>query len=172
MRHFVGFLSGLILAPVLLLACGWTFSHLRTLHAAERGVLEGTGPVVLAGLVGVGVIVALMAVPPRLTPMLPLSVALMLGFVTAVALLRGNLLERLPDVPGLAGALDLLPLGVFVPVALVLAATVFVGGRWRRGDRDREVTEEEYFEGLYEEDEDPRAQTRAEPAAHTPRHRA
>ncbi|MFL1379170.1 MULTISPECIES: hypothetical protein [unclassified Nocardiopsis] len=178
MRHVVGFLSGLILAPVLLLACGWAYSHLRSLHAAERGVLEGSGPLVLAGLVGVGIIVALMAVPPRLTPMLPLSVSLFLAFVTGVALLRGHLLDRLPEVPGLEGALALLPLGVFVPVALVLGATVFVGGRWRRGE-DHEVTEEEYFEGLYEEDggRGPQAQTRAEApvgpeAQHVPRHRA
>ncbi|QUX25482.1 MULTISPECIES: hypothetical protein [Nocardiopsis] len=172
MRHIVGFLSGLILAPVLLLACGWAFSHLRSLHAAERGVLEGSGPLVLAGLVGVGVIVALLAVPPRLTPMLPLSVALVLGSATGVALVRGHLLERLPPVPGLEGALDLLPLGVFVPVALVLAATVFVGGRWRRSE-EHEVTEEEYFEGLYEEGEERPADKRAEPEAqHVPRHRA
>ncbi|MDE3722024.1 hypothetical protein PWG71_11540 [Nocardiopsis sp. N85] len=171
MRHFVGFLSGLILGPVLVLACGWAFSHLRTLHASERGVLEGTGPLVLAGLVGVGVIVALMAVPPRLTPMLPLSVALVLGSLTAVALVRVHLLERLPPVPGFEGAMDLLPLGVFVPVALVLGSTVFVGGRWRRPE-EHEVTEEEYFQGLHEEGGGPQeAQTRAE-APHVPRHRA
>ncbi|MGW9347601.1 hypothetical protein SAMN05421803_101111 [Nocardiopsis flavescens] len=170
MRHVVGFLSGLVLAPVLVLACGWAFSHLRALHAVERGVLEGSGPLVLAGLVGVGIMVALLAVPPRLTPMLPLSVALVLGSATGVALLRGHLLQRLPDVPGLDGALDLLPLGVFVPLAVVLAATVFVGGRWRRRD-EHEVTEEEYFEGLH--DEAPGSGARSEPAAqHVPRHRA
>ena len=172
MRHVVGFLSGLLLAPVLLLACGWIFSHLRSLHAVERGVLEGDGPLVLAGLAGVGVIVALMAVPPRATPMLPLSVALVLAGATGTALLRGHPLDRLPPVPGLEGALDLLPLGVFVPVALVLAGAVFVGGRWRR-DEEYEVTAEEYFEGLYEEGEGPRARASTGGGTrHVPRHRA
>jgi hypothetical protein len=173
-RHVVGFLSGLILGPVLLLLSGWAFSHLRRLHGAGLGVFDGAGPLALAGLVGVGLIVALVAVPPRLTPMLPLSTSIVLGGLTAVALLRAHLLERLPVVPGSEGALVLLPLGVFVPLAVVLFATVFVGGRWRR-ERE-EVTEEEYFEGLYDED-DPRrgpggAAHSGPPARTGPRHRA
>lgn len=151
MRHFVGLLSGLIVGPVLVLASGWAFSHLQNLHRSGLGVLEGSGPVAAAGLLAVGVLVALMAVPARLTPMLPLSAALVLVGLSALALVRMHLLERLPHVPGTEGALVLLPLGVFVPVAVVLLAPVLVGGRWRR--QEDPVTEEEYFEGLYGEDE-------------------
>lgn len=174
MRHFVGFLSGLILGPVLLLVTGWAFAHLRGLNAVQADALQGTGPVALAGLVGVGLLVALVAVPPRLTPMLPFSAALVLGGATATALLRMHLLERLPVLPGVEGALTLLPLGVFVPLTLVLAAPVFVGARWVRDDEDG-PTKEEYFDGLYDEDDDrPRSSaTRSEPvpAHHQPRHR-
>ena len=177
MRHFVGFLSGLILGPVLLLVCGWAFAHLRGLHAADMSVLSGTGPVALAGLVGVGILVALVAVPPRLTPLLPFGAALMLAGLSAVSLLRPHLVERLPVVPGSEGALLLLPLGVFVPLALVLAAPVFVGGRWVRGDDDG-PGKDEYFDGLYEDGEGgshQRSALRSEPvpaaASHEPRHR-
>ncbi|MET9711082.1 hypothetical protein ABZ644_20850 [Nocardiopsis alba] len=173
MRHFVGFLSGLILGPVLLLLTGWAFSHLRGLHAVGTGVLQGTGPVALAGLVGVGLLVALVAVPPRLTPMLPFGAALVLGGLSAVALTRMHLVERLPVVPGSEGALVLLPLGVFVPLALLLVAPVFVGGRWVRDD-DEGPTKEEYFDGLYEDDEEEEGSARAEPvpARSAARHRA
>lgn len=175
MRHVVGFLSGLILGPTLLLLTGWAFAHLRGLHASGVSVLQGTGPVALAGLVGVGLLVALVAVPPRLTPMLPFAAALVLGGASTAALVRMHLLERLPALPGTEGALTLLPLGVFVPLALVLLAPVFVGSRWVREEEG--PTEEDYFEGLYDEDEEggglPRSSTRAEPvpAQHEPRHR-
>ncbi|MEE2055354.1 hypothetical protein [Nocardiopsis tropica] len=172
MRHFVGFLSGLILGPVLVLVCGWAFAHLRGLHAAGLGALQGSGPVAVAGLVGVGVLVALVAVPPRLTPMLPFGAALVLGALTALSLVRMPLLERLPQVPGAEGALVLLPLGVFVPLALVLFAPLFVGGRWRR-EPEGPSEEEVYFDGLYEEDDEDRApRAGAHAAPHAPRHRA
>ena len=177
MRHFVGLLSGLILGPVLVLVCGWTFAHLRGLHTAGLGALQGSGPVAVAGLVGVGVLVAMLAVPPRLTPMLPFGAALVVSGLTGLALLRmpllEHLLERLPRVPGTEGALTLLPLGVFVPLALVLLAPLFVGGRWRR--REEGVSEADvYFDGLYEEDDDKgRPAGAASPSgAHAPRHRA
>ncbi|MFI6578574.1 hypothetical protein ACIBFB_22550 [Nocardiopsis sp. NPDC050513] len=153
MRHLVGFLSGLVLGPVLVLSCGWVWSHLRGLHSSGLDALSGTGPVALAVLVGVGLLVAMVAVPPRLTPLLPVGAALVLGGLSAVAWLREAWLDRVPDVPGLTGALVLLPLGVFVPVAVVLMAPVLVGGRWRRRDEDP-VTAEEYFEGLYDDDGD------------------
>ncbi|GAA1465700.1 hypothetical protein NE857_17300 [Nocardiopsis exhalans] len=175
MRHVVGFLSGLILGPMLLLVTGWAFAHLRGLHTAGMSVLQGSGPVALAGLVGVGLLVALVAVPPRMTPMLPFSAALVLGGASAAALVRMHLLERLPVLPGTEGALTLLPLGVFVPLTLVLLAPLFVGTRWVREEEG--LTEEDYFDGLYDEDDEggapPRGSTRAEPVAahHEPRHR-
>ncbi|MFE3456184.1 hypothetical protein ACFXKD_01465 [Nocardiopsis aegyptia] len=178
MRHVVGFLSGLILGPVLLLLSGWAFSHLRRLHGSGLGALDGAGPLAVAGLLGVGLVVALLAVPPRLTPMLPLGASLVLGGVTAVSVVRGHWLERLPSLPGSEGALVLLPLGVFVPLVVVLFATVFVGGRWRREPEG--VTEEEYFEGLYDDDDPGRGPVASAhsgahsgaPARPGPRHRA
>ncbi|MFD6952130.1 hypothetical protein A6A08_18935 [Nocardiopsis sp. TSRI0078] len=170
MRHFVGLLFGLIVGPVLVLTTGWAFSHLRGLHAAGLGVLQGAGPLAVAGLVGVGLLVALAAVPARLTPMLPFGAALTVGALSVVSLVRMHLLERLPQVPGTEGALVLLPLGVFVPLVVVLSAPLFVGGRWLREQEGEELTEEEYFEGLYGDDEE--SAQAAVPAARSPRHRA
>lgn len=176
MRHFVGFLSGLVLGPLLLLVCGWAFAHLRGLHAADMSVLSGTGPVALAGLVGVGVLLALLAVPPRSTPMPAFGVALVLSGLSVLSLVRPHLVERLPTLPGSEGALVLLPLGVFVPLALVLFAPLFVGGRWVRSAEEG-PSEEEYFEGLYEDGgggfERRGGALGSEPvsAVHEPRHR-
>ncbi len=171
MRHFVGLLAGLILGPLLVLVAGWAFTHLRGLHAVGLGALQGSGPLAVAGLVGVGLLVAMLAVPPRLTPMLPLGAALAVGSLSGLAVWRMYLLERLPQLPGTEGALVLLPLGVFVPLVVVLVAPVFVGQRWRREEEG--PTEEEYFEGLYEDGQDPRrTRSATESVPHTPRHRA
>lgn len=164
MRHFVGFLFGLVLGPVLVLLSGWVFSHLRDLYVSDTGVLVGVGPLALAGLACVGLLTALVVVPVRLTPMLPFAAALTLGGLTALALLQPHMVGRLPDVPGMSGALVLLPLGVFLPLTLLLLAPLFVGQRWVR--EDEELEEEEYFEGLYDEDDkDP------SPTASGPKHR-
>ncbi|PDP89671.1 hypothetical protein CQJ94_00455 [Glycomyces fuscus] len=171
MRHFVGFLFGLVLGPLLVLASGWAFTHLRGLHTAGLGLLQGSGPLAVAGLVCVGLLVAVVAVAPRLTPMLPLGAGLVVSSLSGLSLWRVHLLERLPQLPGTEGALVLLPLGVFVPLVVVLVAPLFVGRRWRREEEG--PTEEEYFAGLYEDGEDPRrgrAVTGSVP--HTPRHRA
>ncbi|MFV2196441.1 hypothetical protein [Nocardiopsis sp. LOL_012] len=152
MRHVVGFLFGLILGPVLVLACGWVFPRLKGVYASGAPVWEGSAPVALAGLAGVGLVVALLVVPSRLTPMAALVSALAVGGLSVLSLVRADLLERLPEsLPGAEGALSLLPLGVFVPLVVVLVAPVFSGARWRGEEEDDEVTTEEYFEGLYEE---------------------
>ncbi|WP_026122187.1 hypothetical protein [Nocardiopsis halotolerans] len=171
MRHVVGFLSGLVLGPLLVLVTGWAFTHLRGLHAQGMTLMQGPGPLAVAGLVGVGLLVAMMAVPSRLTPMLPLGAALVVGAASGGALWRMELVERLSPLPGAEGALVLLPLGVFVPLVVVLLAPVFVGGRWVR-DEDEGPTEEEYFEGLYGDEEDGGRPRAAAAGAHTPRHRA
>ena len=151
MRHFIGFLSGLVLGPVLVVVSGWAFSHLQNLYVSGTGVLSGSGPLALAGLACVGLLLALVAVPVRLTPMLPFSAAAVLAGLTAVSLVRPQLVERLPDVPGMSGALVLLPLGAFVPVTLLLLAPLLVGQRWVREEEGPD--EEEYFDGLYDEDD-------------------
>lgn len=171
MRHFVGFLSGLILGPVLVLIAGWAFTHLRGLYTAGMGVVQGSGPLAVAGLVGVGLLVAMVAVPARLTPMLPFGAALTVGALSAASVWWMHLLARLPVVPGSEGAQTLLPLGVFVPLVVVLVAPLFVGGRWRRRE-EGPTEEEEYFEGLYEDGDQGPYRAAAQSAGHTPRHRA
>nr|WP_246405087.1 hypothetical protein [Nocardiopsis algeriensis] len=151
---------------------------MRVLHGAQGSVLQGSGPLVLAGMAAVGLLVALLAVPVRVTPMLPVSVSLVLLGLTAVALVRMHLLERLPSLPGSDGALTALALGGFVPLAVVLAAPLFVGARWRASRDEEDAEEEEYFEDLYEEEPQRGAaaaraeREEADSDQHVPRHRA
>ncbi|MFC3997527.1 hypothetical protein ACFOVU_16460 [Nocardiopsis sediminis] len=152
MRHFIGFLVGLMLAPVVMLATGWVLP--RLVRAAEdAGGIPTTGELVTLGVLGgVALLLGLALVPPRLTPLVPGIAGLSLIGITTVAMLRPELLGLIPSVPGREGALTLLSLGLYLPLSLVLVVPLFVGARWSGTGRRDPVTEEEYFDGLYDED--------------------
>ncbi len=156
MRHVIGFLAGLVLAPVLLLGSGWAFTRIGGLGGGETAFLTTSGLLTLAGLFGLALLLGLIMVPPRLTPLLPGITGMSLVAFTAVNVLRPELFERLPSVPGLGGALTLTGLGLYLPLAFALVMPMFVGSRWVRETVYEEgpVTPDEYFDGLYEEEEE------------------
>ncbi|WP_046470565.1 hypothetical protein [Allosalinactinospora lopnorensis] len=155
MRHVVGFLAGLILAPVILLGSGWAFARLTGLNRDGAAFLSTSGLVTLAGMCGLALLLALLMVPPRLTPLLPGVAGLSLAGFTAIHVLRPEILERLPSLPGLGGAITLTGLGLYLPLGLALIVPMFAAARWSR----REMVEEnlasgEYLDGIYEDGEE------------------
>lgn len=157
MRHVVGFFVGLLLAPVVLVGVGWAQPRLTDLKGAGGSFTQADGLVTVAALCALALVVGIAAVAPRLTPLLPGVAGLSLLGASAVAVVRPALAERVPGfVPGTEGALLLAQLGVFLPVAVVLVIPLLVPSRWVSDD-PAGVTEEEYFDGLYDEDyeEDP-----------------
>ncbi|GAA1074569.1 hypothetical protein [Nocardiopsis composta] len=157
MRHVVGFFVGLLLAPVVLVGAGWAQPRLADLKGAGGSFTQADGLVTVAALCALALVVGIAAVAPRLTPLLPGVAGLSLLGASAVAVVRPALAERVPGfVPGTEGALLLAQLGVFLPVAVVLVIPLLVPSRWVSDD-PAGVTEEEYFDGLYDEDyeEDP-----------------
>ncbi|GAA4901117.1 hypothetical protein [Streptomonospora salina] len=153
MRHFVGFIAGLVLAPVLILGTGWTLPRFADLSATGQSIVTAEGAVAIGAGASVALLVALAAVPPRLTPMLPGIAGLTLVGLTALQVLRPALVERVPAVvPGLEGATTLLSIGAYLPLGLLLFSPMLAPSRWTGGDGGHGVTEEEYFDGLYDED--------------------
>ncbi|MDA8370006.1 MAG: hypothetical protein M0026_09045 [Nocardiopsaceae bacterium] len=167
MRHVAGFFVGLILAPVVLLGTGWALPRLIETNGSGGTFVSTTGLIPVAALGAVALLAGLALVPPRLTPLLPGVAGLGLIAVTAVEVVRPDLVERLPDLPGLEGALTLTGLGVYLPAAVVLLLPLFVPSRWRSRDEGGPVTEEDYFNGLYDEDyEDEGRQARSPRGGH------
>ncbi|WP_017619009.1 hypothetical protein, partial [Nocardiopsis gilva] len=152
MRHFVGFLTGLVLAPVVVFGAGWALPRLTELKAQQATFLSAGGAVTLAVLSVLALLLAVAMAAPRLTPMVPGIAGLTLIGLSVGAVLRPELADRLPRGPGLSGALDLLPLGVFLPLGLALVIPMFLASRWTGAEHGDGVTEEEYFDGLYDED--------------------
>nr|WP_246425269.1 hypothetical protein [Streptomonospora nanhaiensis] len=127
------------------------------LNAAGRSFTTTGGLVSLGALAVVALLVGLALALPRLTPLLPGVAGLTLVALTAAHHLRPDLAERAPALPGLEGAVTLLELGAYLPLGLALFLPMLVPARWAGRERGHEVTEEEYFDGLYDEDyEEPR----------------
>ncbi|MBB6171799.1 hypothetical protein HNR23_001859 [Nocardiopsis mwathae] len=162
MRHVVGFLVGLVLAPVVMLGAGWALPRLARASAAEATFLGAGGAATVAVLSVLALLVAVAMAAPRLTPLLPGVAGLALVGLSAAGVLRPELADRLPATPGLGGALDLLSLGVFVPVGLALVVPMFLASRWAGGERGG-VSPEGYFDGLYDEDYEDHADDDADP---------
>lgn len=165
MRHFVGFIVGLLLAPVLMLGTGWVLPRFVDLNETGQAIVTFSGLVPVGAAAVLALLVALVLVPPRLTPLLPGITGLTLLAATAVQVLRPGLVERVPGLPGVEGAVTLLAIGAYAPLGLALFVPMLVSSRWARKERSHGVTEDEYFDGLYDEDYEDAADDGA------PRHR-
>ncbi|GAA3741247.1 hypothetical protein HDA32_002516 [Spinactinospora alkalitolerans] len=163
MRHVIGFIIGLVLAPVILLASGWALPRFVTINGFGGTFVSFTGITALGALALLALVLACTLTAPRLTPLVPGIAGLTLVGVTAAHLLRPGLADRVPGLPGLEGALTLLPLGLYLPLALALIIPLFVPSRWqsyRPRGAHAAGEDEEYFEDLYDDDGDEAAPPR------------
>lgn len=151
MRHFVGFIAGLLFVPVILAGTGWALPRLREVSEGAGTFLTSPAPVAVAVLAGIAFLVALAIGMPRLTPLLPSIAGIVLAGVTVAHEVKPRLLQNVPDLPGAEGARFLLELGLYLPLSLALIVPLFVPDRWR-GNHRAGIDEEEYFHGLYDED--------------------
>ncbi|GLU48441.1 hypothetical protein [Nocardiopsis ansamitocini] len=131
MRHVVGFIVGIVLVPVILLGTGWALPRI-TAVAESGGTFVGvTGLSAIGALSLLALFVAVVLAAPRLTPLLPGSAGLALAGLTALDLVRPDLVARIPHYPGVAGATTLLELGLYLPLALALILPLFLSSRWQ-----------------------------------------
>jgi len=168
-RHFFGFVFGLLLGPVLLMASGWVAPRAAALSESSRGFLGVGELLTLAALAALALLVALILVPPKLTPLIPGMAGLLLAGLTVVHLLRPAWADRVPDtvglpvlgsvrIPGWEGTLVLVETGLLLPLALALLVPLFFPSRWRsyrpRGAHALDSESESGFSDLMEEDEE------------------
>ncbi|GAA3765286.1 hypothetical protein [Salinactinospora qingdaonensis] len=161
MRHLVGFVVGLILAPAILLGMGWALPRLQTIAGYNGTFLSFSGLTTVAALSTLALIVSVALAAPRLTPLVPGIAGLLLVGASAVHIVRTDLIDTLPlpaPVPGLEGATTLLSLGVYVPVGAALLIPLLLPSRWQsyrpRGAHAAHE-EDDYLDDFYDdEDED------------------
>lgn len=133
LRHIIGLVVGLILAPILCFALGWGYVMSIRTTLAPSGltgeVLLGTGILVL-----VGATAGAMAAMRRLSPLAPLIAGVFLVALSGVYLLFPIAMETLLP-PGVGNYLDIRFFGSVLGPLLVVSA--LSPSRWRgSGQRD------------------------------------
>lgn len=163
MRHVLGFVLGSLLAPAVVAVTGWSLPLLIEGHRGIHVLASTTGLMTVGVLAACALLVGVCLVAPRLSPLAPGLAGLALAAWSGLYVLAPQLATgALPNHPVLQGATELLALGLYLPLALVLCLPLLLPSRWRRADRRRE--EEDYLNDYYdEEDEGPHA---AEAAPH------
>lgn len=141
MRHFFGFVFGLLLGPVLLVASGWVTPRVAALMNSTRGFFGPSEFLTLTALAVLALLVALVLVPPKLTPLIPGMAGLVLAGATIVYAVYPAWVDRvfipvtipgagLIQLPGEEGVRSLLEAGLLLPVAVAFLIPLFFPSRW------------------------------------------
>ncbi|PRX98702.1 hypothetical protein [Allonocardiopsis opalescens] len=160
MRHFFGFVVGLLLAPALVAGSGLAAVR-ATQILRDGGSLLSAGGLVPFGVMAVlGLVAGVAAAAPRLSPMVAgvPGLALMVWttlHLTNAAQARSLLtIGPLPEGPWTMGAAELLAAGVYALLGVLLFVPALVPSRWR-GRRRRGAhaanEEDEYLDDLRED---------------------
>jgi hypothetical protein len=132
MRHAVGFVLGLLLAPVILAAAGWGYfravSGVALADPQSNEVLSGLGLAAAAGLV-----IGLLAAARWLSPVAALIVSLgYLGLTAFYVLALDEFTDLMPDSEVGNGAQGLVASGVVALVGTALLISAIMPHRWAR----------------------------------------
>jgi hypothetical protein len=132
MRHFLGFLLGLVLAPLLALGAGWGASKFTELSVTLREHASAEQWAGLAALVGIGLVIGLLASAPWISPVAPLIVGLVyVGYSGFYAAAPRTALDPLPNNDAARYVMQMLGVGVVALVGGALLVSAFMPARWR-----------------------------------------
>ncbi|AAZ55570.1 hypothetical protein JCM3263A_19880 [Thermobifida fusca] len=170
MRHFFGFVFGLLLGPVLLVAGGWVTPRVGALVNSTRGFFGPSEFLTLAALMVLALVVALVLVPPKLTPLIPGMAGVVLTGATVAHVLQPKWADQVfapltvpglgvVQLPGEEGVRALLEAGLVLPLAVAFLIPLFFPSRWRsyrpRGAHAAEADEDdEGFAALLDDRDD------------------
>lgn len=168
MRHVFGFVLGLVMVPAVVVVPGWALPRLVYIAGfggdfmSVIGLLTVIPLVVLAVLVGVCVAVRRVSALASVIPAITLC-----GLTGSYILAPGLAVGFLPGTEWGQGVTQLLMLGAYLPLGVMLMLPLFMPSRWRRP-----VEEEEGFDDLAEDYEDDAPMSRSSRRGGGPRHAA
>jgi hypothetical protein len=138
-RHVLGLVLAVILAAVLFAGAGWGTWRIEALQAAGTSLTSISGLLALAALVGTGLLLGILLVAPRVSPLAAAVPGLALLAWSALRVVSVPRAERLIPLPGshlAAGFQTLLAGGVLALLGAVMLVPLFVPSRWRRREID------------------------------------
>jgi hypothetical protein len=135
MRHLAGLILALAVAAAVFFGAGWSVARIAAAHADGTSLVSMSGGLVLAALLGSGLLVGVLVAAPGVSPLgAGLPGLLMLGW-SALEVLSAHQARRLIPLPGLGasgGFATLLTSGTLALLGAVMIAPMFVPSRWRR----------------------------------------
>lgn len=150
MRHVIGFVLGLVLVPAVVVVPGWALPRLTYIAGFGGDFISRTGLITVGPLVVLAVLLGVCVAVRRVSALASLLPALALTGGTGVYVVAPELaLGLLPGTEWGQGVSQLLMLGAYLPLGLLLLVPMFMPSRWRGT-----TEEEDDFTDLTDDGED------------------
>ena len=138
MRHLVGLIFALAMAAVVFFGAGWSVARILAAHADGTSLVSMSGGLVLAALLGTGLLLGILVAAPGVSPLgVGLPGLILLGW-SAIEVVSAHQALRLIPLPGLdasGGFRTLLTSGTLALLGAVMITPMFVPSRWRRREQ-------------------------------------
>jgi hypothetical protein len=138
MRHVTGIFLAVVTAAVLYGGGGWGAHRIAVLHAHGASLATRPGAEALAVLAATGVLIGIMLVAPRVSPLAPVLPGLTLLAWSAYLVVNARGAYRLVPLPADGAGMGfraLLGGGILALIGAVMVIPLFVPSRWRRRRR-------------------------------------
>ena len=135
MRHLVGLILALVMAAVVFFGAGWSVARIVAARADGTSLVSMSGGLVLAALLGAGLLLGILVAAPGTSPLGVGLPGLVLLGCSALEVLSAHQALRLIPLPGLdasGGYRTLLTSGTLALLGAVMITPMFVPSRWRR----------------------------------------
>jgi hypothetical protein len=142
-RHFFGFILGIVVAPGLVLATGWGFMRTQQLRNDPGGSLT----LAIAALAAAGLVIGVLMVAKWASPLATLLPGLsLLGWTIVYAVNPGQAALQLPvNKLVYQGMESLLVAGIYGLVGMALLIPTFTPSRWRSNRMEMRDHGDSYF---------------------------
>jgi hypothetical protein len=134
MRHLVGLILALAMSAAVFFGAGLSAARIVAAHAAGTSLISVSGALVLAALLGTGLLLGILVAAPALSPLgAGLPGLILLGW-SVVEVVNAHLALRLIPLSGLdtsAGFRTMLTGGMLALLGVVMIVPLFVPSRWR-----------------------------------------
>jgi hypothetical protein len=135
MRHLIGLVLALTTAAAVFFGAGWGAARILAAHAHKTSLISVSGGLVLAALLGTGLLVGILVAAPLVSPLgagLPGLIFLGWSAVEVVSAHRALRLVPLSGMDASSGFRAMLTGGMLALLGAVMIVPMFVPSRWRR----------------------------------------
>ncbi len=135
MRHLAGLVLAIATAAAIFFGGGWSVARILAAHRDNVSLVSVSGGLVLAALVGTGLLLGILIAAPPLSPLgAGLPGVVLLGW-SALEVVSAHWALRVIPLPGLdaaGGFRTMLTGGLLALLGAVMIVPLFVPSRWRR----------------------------------------